>query len=293
MFRFLKRLDEDIASDVIRDFRHMWIHGSASVGGHTLTLGETAFFVEIGMTDSGRTLGEYQEIAGHARAVDLVLELARGGGAVGEADLFRLHRALMSADAEEAECPAGQWKREPNGTYVHNGIEMTYYEFAAPDDVPCLMGEWRSLLNRLCRSVRSLSEAVSAYARLHMGLVVIHPFWDGNGRMARLVSNIPVLRAGLPPLLIQREHRDEYIHLLSAYKLACGELAEGACLLPENPQLHEFERFCRSAMGLSMAMVGRAYERQKRRAGTGEEHRSRAGAGRCRYQPMEKRSIST
>ncbi|WP_373500790.1 Fic family protein [Desulfococcus sp.] len=262
---FLKMMDRDIAEDVVRELRNLWVHGTAGVGGNTLTLGETAFFVEIGMTESSRPLEEYQEIAGHVRAIDMVFDLVRSARPIEEMDLFRLHRALVSAGTDGGEGPAGAWKREPNGTYVHHGDEMTYYEFAAPEDVPCLMGQWISLLNRLWESTHSLSAAASAYATLHMALVLIHPFCDGNGRMARLVSNLPVLGAGFPPILIQRNHRDEYIHLLSAYKMAHGELDDGACLLPENEQLHEFVRFCRSSMHLSMAVVAGALERQKKR----------------------------
>lgn len=265
MFGFLRIMDEDIAEEVIRDLRNLWIHGSEGVGGNTLTLGETAFFVEIGMTETSRPLAKYQEIAGHARAVDLVFDLARSASAIHEADLFRLHRALMSAGAADADDPTGDWKSEPNGTYVHFGNEMTYYEFAAPEDVPCLMGKWIALSNRLSESTHSLAEAISAYAALHMALVLIHPFCDGNGRMARLVANIPVLRAGFPPILIQRERRDDDIHLLSAYKLAQGELDDGTCLLPENEKLHDFVRFCRSSMRVSMARGAAALERQKNR----------------------------
>lgn len=278
MFGFLKMMDSDIAEDVGRELRNLWVHGSAGVGGNPLTLGETAFFMEIGMTESSRPLEEYQQIAGHARAVDMVFDLARRDKPMDEEDLFRLHRTLMSAGSDGGEGPAGSWKREPNGTYVHQGDEMTYYEFAAPDDVPCLMGQWISLLNRLSESTHSLSAAASAYATLHMALVLIHPFCDGNGRMARLVSNLPVLRGGFPPILIQGKDRDEYIHLLSAYKLAHGELDDGVCLLPENAQLHEFTRFCRSSMHLSMSVVASALERQK---------------ARLRHQSMEKKSSST
>jgi len=263
MLGFLKRLDGDIAEDLISDIRNLWIHGTTSIGGNAPTLEETAFFVEIGMTASSRPLEEYQALAGHARAVELVFDLARWDSEIREKDLFRLHGTLMSAGAGDAEDPTGAWKCEPNGTYVHCGDTMTYYEFAAPEDVPCLMSKWITLLNRLSASARSLSAVVSAYADLHMALVLIHPFCDGNGRMARLVSNIPVLRAGFPPILIQREERDLYIHLLSAYKLAQGELDDGACLLPENPQLHDFIRFCRSSMSLSMSRVAAAMERQK------------------------------
>ena len=265
MFRFLKNLDEDIANDVIRELRDLWTQGSMDVGGSVRILEETAFFGYIGMTESSRPLEKYQEITGHARAVDIVFDLARGASEVGEGDLFRLHRVLMSAGNVDAGEPSGVWKHEPNGTYVHHGETLTYYEFAAPEDVPCLMGKWIVMLNRLSASTHSLADAVNAYATLHMALVLIHPFCDGNGRMARLIANLPVLRAGFPPIPIPRERRDEYIHLLSAYKLAQGKLDDGTCLLPANAELHDFVRFCRETMHLSMTRVASGLARQKTR----------------------------
>jgi len=53
-------------------------------------------------------------------------------------------------------------------------------------------------------------EEVVGHARaidLIYDFIHIHPFWDGNGRMARLVANIPVIRAGLPPIIIPMEKR--------------------------------------------------------------------------------------
>ncbi|MEX3727434.1 Fic family protein [Bilophila wadsworthia] len=47
--------------------------------------------------------------------------------------------------------------------------------------------------------------APSIYTRLHIPFVHIHPFADGNGRLARLISNLPLLRAGLPPIIIPKE----------------------------------------------------------------------------------------
>ena len=58
---FLRKMDPDIADDVVRELRTLWVHGSAAVGGNTLSLGETAFFMEIGMTESSRPLEEFQD----------------------------------------------------------------------------------------------------------------------------------------------------------------------------------------------------------------------------------------
>jgi Fic family protein len=59
-------------------------------------------------------------------------------------------------------------------------------------------------------------------ALLHLGFVHIHPFWDGNGRMARLLANIPLLRHGLLPLVIETTRRKATIDTLATYQPVAG-----------------------------------------------------------------------
>jgi len=56
----------------------------------------------------------------------------------------------------------------------------------------------------------------NAYVRAHMGITSIHPFYDGNVRIARLVANLPVLVAGFPPIVIPMERRQDYIDSIRA-----------------------------------------------------------------------------
>ena len=59
----------------------------------------------------------------------------------------------------------------------------------------------------------TLGMAHQWYAKIHAGIAHIHPFWDGNGRFARLLANVPLLKSGLPPIIISKEKRREYIQL--------------------------------------------------------------------------------
>jgi Fic family protein len=72
MFGFLQNLDNDIRDALLKQLRNLWTHTSTAIEGNTLTLGETAFVLEEGLTISGKPLKDQQEVVGHARAIDLI-----------------------------------------------------------------------------------------------------------------------------------------------------------------------------------------------------------------------------
>jgi cell filamentation protein len=95
------------------------------------------------------------------------------------------------------------------------------FMFAAAAHVPELMRQFENQqLARLtpCRFT-SINEVAAALAEVHVELVLIHPFREGNGRIARLLSVLMALQAGLPPLdfsEIQGEKREEYFLAVQA-----------------------------------------------------------------------------
>jgi len=52
--KFLQNLDEDIKRNLLAQLRNLWTHTSTAIEGNTLTLGETAFVLEEGLTVSGK-----------------------------------------------------------------------------------------------------------------------------------------------------------------------------------------------------------------------------------------------
>ncbi len=51
-------------------------------------------------------------------------------------------------------------------------------------------------------------------AYLHHGLVEIHPFTDGNGRVARLISNLVLMKSGFPPVVLRKDDHKKYYDCL-------------------------------------------------------------------------------
>jgi Fic family protein len=259
MLDFLKDLDSDLKNALLVQLRNLWTHTSTAIEGNTLTLGETAFVLEEGLTVSGKPLKDHQEVVGHARAIDLVYAYLEQGRTFGETDLFALHKAVQTEVVG--------WKKEPNSTVGVVDGRQVIFDYAPPADVPLLMADWFRLFDELCLSLApgDRQKALSAYVCLHIAFVRIHPFFDGNGRLARLVANVPVLKAGLPPIIIPREERKAYIDALSAYHHAVGQIRAGDMLLPDAGNLAVFTDFCQKAWQASMDLVDEVRRKQQAR----------------------------
>lgn len=264
MLEFLKDLDQDLRAALLAQLRNLWTHSSTALEGNTLTLGETAFVLEEGLTISGKPLKDHVEITGHARAIDLVYRLTEKGIDLTEHDLFALH--VQTEQIGDVYKPVGGWKVEPNSTVIVDGDKQVIFEYASPRDVPTLMKAWLDLFARVNKEIAPDKEsALSFYAELHVAFVRIHPFWDGNGRMARLLANIPVLKAGFPPIIIPKERRSEYIQALSKYHLAVGTITAGDNLLPAIDKLDNFKRFCQESWCESLKLVDEVHKQQRKR----------------------------
>ncbi|RJP80278.1 MAG: Fic family protein [Desulfobacteraceae bacterium] len=267
MLDFLKDLDNDLKKALLIQLRNLWTHTSTAIEGNTLTLGETAFVLEEGLTIAGKPLKDHQEVVGHARAIDLVYACLEQGRTLTEADLFALHKAVQTEVVVDFYQPVGGWKNEPNSTVGVVDGKQVIFDYAPPADVPTLMRDWFRLFAETCRETApgDWRQALNAYVCLHITFVRIHPFCDGNGRLARLVANFPVLKAGLPPIIIPREERKAYIDTLSAYHHTVGQIRAGDSLLPEAGNLELFTDFCKKASQTSIDLLANIRKKQQAR----------------------------
>jgi cell filamentation protein len=88
------------------------------------------------------------------------------------------------------------------GKYRQVTMSKGDFSFAFPEQIPKLMADLdKGPLREFtpCR-FKSLEEVIKALAVVHTELVIIHPFREGNGRVARMLATLMALQAGLPPL---------------------------------------------------------------------------------------------
>lgn len=168
---------------------------SNAIEGNTLTHGETALVIEKGITIGGKLLIEHLEAQDHYAAVGFVRELAAARRPIRESDVVDLHRRIVLRSKPEI---AGVYSRLPRR------IAGSAVVFPNPARMPELMAEFG-------RWLESAPDTFQAAFDAHLTLVSVHPFADGNGRTARLLMNLLLLRGGYPPIAVGPEHRLAYL----------------------------------------------------------------------------------
>ncbi len=267
---FLEGLDRDLRQNLVKALRENWTHHSTGLEGNSLTLGETAYVLAEGLTVDGKPIKDHREVIGHGKAVDWVIEFAASDKLITEQDIFALHRLIQTEDVADIYKPMGGWKVEPNGSYGRDKFSKPkFYDFADPTEVPPLMETWMAQLNSALQQLPDADCGALTFANLHNGFTLIHPFWDGNGRMVRILANLPLLRAGLPPIVIRRDEstRAAYIGLLQELHSECGvPVATNSGALSVGMMLLEpLAEFCRAQWSESLELVELAHAQQQKR----------------------------
>ena len=194
-------LQEPLLSQLRAYYRVGLTWSSNALEGSSLTESETKVVLEDGLTVAGKPLREYYEATGHARAYDFMWTRLDAARTLTEADILALHR-LFYQQVDERQAGAYRAQRVL--------ITGSHHPTPAPEDVPALMAgfvQWLAANEAKLHPVELAAEA-------HMRFVFIHPFIDGNGRVARLLMNLCLLRHGYTLAIVPPILRTEYIQLL-------------------------------------------------------------------------------
>lgn len=178
-----------------------WTYNSNAIEGNTVSLRETRLVIEQGLTISGKTLREHFEINNHQKAIGFVESIAKRRTAVTEAEVLEIHRLVL--DNIETEFA---------GRYRTGRVRILGANFVPPNHLK-VRELISGLLSETSKNPESL-DAVGLAAHFHHRFVWIHPFYDGNGRTARLLMNLLLMRNGFPPAIILVNDRKKYYRAL-------------------------------------------------------------------------------
>jgi Fic family protein len=178
-----------------------WTYHSNSIEGNTLTLSETKVVLEDGMTIGGKSIKEHLEALNHKEAIFLLEDIVKRNEPFSERVIKDLHAIILRGiDNENA------------GVYRKTNVLISGAEHIPPDYL--MVEEQMENLISWYGAEAQQFHPVKRAAMLHSLFVKIHPFIDGNGRTARLLMNLELLKTGFVPIVIKKEQRLPYYQAL-------------------------------------------------------------------------------
>ena len=212
----LRPLPPDTVARVAQKLRIDANYHSNVIEGNSLTLGETRSLILHGLTARGKPMRDHIDIQGHDDAVKAVEDAVSDKRGLTQEFIRNLHRVLLREPYDvEALAPdgartkrkiqVGAYKTAPNNVKTSTG--ETYF-FTPPERVQM---EMTDLLDWVRRREEEGEHPVILAATFHYRFVRIHPFDDGNGRMARLLMNMILIRHGYAVAIVRQDDRERYI----------------------------------------------------------------------------------
>lgn len=175
---------------------------SNNIEGNTLTRKETRLVIEEDITSSSKPFVHYQEAVNHAKAFDYIIDILKSDKNITENVVLDIHKKLLSGiDDYNA------------GFYRNCPVRISGSRVILPNPikVPNLM---RDFFEKFDNNI-----TVEDIIKIHLDFVSIHPFSDGNGRCARLLMNLLLMKNGLCPIIIRPRDRKRYINSIERAQL--------------------------------------------------------------------------
>ena len=191
-------LPPDVVKRLREEMEIEYTYNSNALEGNTLTLRETQLVIREGITIGGKSLREHLEARNHPKAIEYVESLTNRS--LEESNILKVHEMIFSGIVENA------------GNCRNAQVYMEGSDYLPPPafEVPTLVKELLEWLTKNPEELRPIEIA----AVFHHKLVSIHPFDDGNGRVARLLANLLLLKHGYPFTVTKKIDRRRYYDTL-------------------------------------------------------------------------------
>lgn len=200
----LRPLPPALVAKLKQQFAIEMTYNSNAIEGNSLTLKETAWVIQDGLTIKGKPLKDHLEAKDHYDALEFLYETIAHNSkqTVSEVFIRSLHKLIVR-----------ETERESAGSYRTVNVMITGSSHKPPDATG--VSHHMNELIRWIQKNQHMLHPIELATFLHHKLVYIHPFVDGNGRTARLAMNLLLLREGYPLVVVLTNDRRKYYRVLS------------------------------------------------------------------------------
>lgn len=211
---------KELENKIFQKLKLDWNYNSNAIEGNQLSYGETVAFLNFGLTAKGKPFKDHLDIKGHNEAIEFMLQLIKENRPLSESDIKDLHKIILvepylsktispQGIEFQKEIKIGQYKTSPNHVKTVSG-DIHYY--TNPEEVPF---EMNNLLEWYRNAEEESLHPVVMSAIFHHKFTSIHPFDDGNGRLARILSNFILLKHNYPVIVIKNKDKVQYYAVLN------------------------------------------------------------------------------
>ena len=232
----LQPLSEKDKDRLSRRFTVDFNYNSNHIEGNTLTYGQTEVLLLFGKVIGEASVRDVQEMTASNVGLRMMTEEARLKEAPLTQNFIRtLHQTLLREDytvyrnlpggvLTSYVIHAGEYKTLPNSVITRYGDR---FEYASPEETPSLMADLVDWYNKAEKEGKL--SPVELAALFHYRYIRIHPFEDGNGRIARLMVNFILTRHDYPMIVVRSRKKSEYLEALHQADIEVGPLpSDGA-----------------------------------------------------------------
>ena len=228
-------LNEKKQAQFNRKFTVEYNYNSNHIEGNTLTYGQTELLLLFGKVSGEAEMKDFEEMKASNVGLKMMTEEAKEKQPLTETFIRQLHHTLLREDYTVYKTlpggiqtsfvvHAGQYKTRPNSVITRYGDR---FEYASPEETPALMNDLIKWYNEAEESEKYTP--VELAALFHYRYIRIHPFEDGNGRIARLMVNYILSRHGWPMIVVRNRKKMEYLEALHQSDLVVGPVpSDGA-----------------------------------------------------------------
>ena len=217
----LQPLKDEYQQRLNRKFMLEFNYNSNHLEGNTLTYGQTELLLLFGKVTEAANMKDLEEMKASNVGLNMMKEQALSEYPLTETFIRQLHKTLLREDyTVYRQLPGGQqtsyvvhagvYKTRPNSVRTITG---ELFEYASPEETPALMTDLISWYREAEKSGQYSPAELCAL--FHYRYIRIHPFEDGNGRIARLMMNFILLRHHYPMIVVKSADKENYLRALS------------------------------------------------------------------------------
>ena len=218
------KFEDEVLNKIQYKFRLDWNYYSNKMEGGTLTRQETRSVMVGNVTVGGKPIKDVLEMKGHDNVVIDILKIGKGEIRISEKRIKDIHKAIMHEENPEHTKLIGDWKKEPNEIINYKGEKIS---FANPGDVAQkmhdLLNKTNASLDKYFNGSKDSIHPLLLAADFHLDYVTIHPFYDGNGRTTRILTNLILISCGYPPVIIKETDKTIYYQYLADIQAYGGD----------------------------------------------------------------------